>query len=350
MDQNLAVSSKTETISARIVFAGLLLLVVVGALVTYKTAGSLAVLEKVQSTGVFQPRFELIQSDQSSVLVSVLNRTFDYFSVVWIALLFGILISGAMRIFVSPAWLSKLFRGGSLRSQLTAGLAGAPLMLCSCCVAPIFTSVYGRSSRLAPSLALMLAAPALNPAALILTFMLFGGEIGITRLLASAVAVFVTGIIAEKFIRISPASCSIDQVEAASAKRGSVLLDFAVSSGKVALQTLPLIIIGVAISMLVAQWLPIETSILPSGIVIVLVSLISVLLAMPTFFEIPLALMMLAAGLPEGAAVAVLIAGPITNLPSLFTIGRSTGWKVPLTVAAIIWLIALGAGLSVNLF
>jgi len=49
-------------------------------------------------------------------------------------------------------------------------LAGAPLMLCSCCVAPIFTGVYERSARLGPSLGLMLAAPALNPAALILTF------------------------------------------------------------------------------------------------------------------------------------------------------------------------------------
>jgi uncharacterized membrane protein YraQ (UPF0718 family) len=70
-------------------------------------------------------------------------------------------------------------------------------MLCSCCVALIFASVYERSAR-CPSLGLMLAAPALNPVALILTFILFDYRIGAVRLGTGIAAVFFTGMIADR--------------------------------------------------------------------------------------------------------------------------------------------------------
>lgn len=342
--------SKT-TIDTRMIFTALLLLITVGALITYKTTASLAVLEKVQATGVLKPRFELIQSLSPSIWVDVLNKTFSYFSVVWIALLFGVLISGAVRVFVSPRWLIGLFGTGKLRTQFAAAAAGSPLMLCSCCVAPIFTSVYEKSSRLAPSLALMLAAPSLNPAALILTFILFGAKIGTVRLFVSALAVLVPGLLAENFVKIKPLACAVDVSETPSVKRSSLTIEFIVSCLKVALQTLPLIIIGVAISMFITEWLPVSgLGSAATGISIMLVALIAVLLAMPTFFEIPLALMMIAAGMPPGAAVAILIAGPATNLPSLLTIGRLTGWKVPVLVGFTVWALTVAAGLLVSLF
>jgi uncharacterized membrane protein YraQ (UPF0718 family) len=71
-------------------------------------------------------------------------------------------------------------------------------------------------------------------------------------------------------------------------------------------------------------------------------------LAMPTFFEIPLALLLLSIGAPTGAAVALMIAGPAINLPSLFTIGRSTNWKVSTAVALAIFVLAVVAGVLVN--
>jgi len=70
---------------------------------------------------------------------------------------------------------------------------------------------------------------------------------------------------------------------------------------------------------------------------------------MPTFFEIPLALVMLSAGAPAGAGVAMLIAGPAINLPSLFTIARSTNWRVAAAVALTIFAVAVAGGLLVSL-
>jgi uncharacterized membrane protein YraQ (UPF0718 family) len=333
-----------EMSRAGVVFGLLLLLVTVGGLVAYKAAGSLAVIGKVQATGALTPRFDLMTA-------GAFERTLSYFETVWPALLFGVLISGAVRAFVSPRWLAGLFGGGRVRSQVVAGLAGAPLMLCSCCVAPVFTSVYERSSRLAPSLALMLAAPSLNPAALFLTFLLFGGEFGAVRLAAAAACVLLTGTLAERVFRLNPAACPAG--EGAGVAGGGVVSlagSFARSSLKVAVQTVPLIIAGVFVSMLLARWLPVGWS--GSGpaqvLAVLVVAAVAVPLALPTFFEIPLAFLLVGAGMPEGAAVALLVAGPATNLPSLLTVGRSTDWRVCALVGAAVWATAAAAGLLVN--
>ena len=325
-------------------YALLSLLFIVGCLIAYKATASLAVIAKVQATGVLKPRFDITQAD-STIWAGAFGTTLSYFLVIWPALLFGIMISGAVRAFVSPRWLTRLFGEGRVRPQLVAGLAGAPLMLCSCCVAPVFTSVYERSSRLAPSLALMLAAPALNPAALLLTFMLFGGKVGAIRLLMSGAGVLAVGLLAERFIKVRPPACAVE--EALQMRRGSAINTFLSSCLKMALQTLPLIFAGVVTSMFVARWLPAggAGSRVADVLTLMIVALIAVPVAMPTFFEIPLAAILLAAGMPAGVAIAVLIAGPATNLPSLFTVARSTGWKVSALVAAAVWALAVLGGL-----
>lgn len=332
----------------KVIYAAALLLVIVGALLVYKGTAALAVIGKVQSTRAFQPRANVVPMPGNAAQVNVVARSMNYFLVIWPALLFGILISGAVRVLVPPRWLGRGLGSGRVRSQLVAGLAGAPLMLCSCCAAPVFSGLYERSSRLGPSLAVMLAAPSLNPAALILTFMLFDHRIALTRLVIAGLAVFLTGILIDKLFSLRP----IDSPTSDEESGRPVLTTFLRSCLQVAVRTLPLIAVGVLISMAIALWLPVGALASTGGqtVAIVFVALIAVPLAMPTFFEIPLALILLSAGAPPGAAVAMMIAGPAVNLPSLFTIARSTNWKIAGSVAFTIFVLAVAGGLLVSLF
>ena len=79
------------------------------------------------------------------------------------ALVFGILISAAVRISLSRTPLHRIFSGVTVHDQLAAALAGAALMLCSCCAAPMFPAVYQTTQKIELSLALVLAAASLNP-------------------------------------------------------------------------------------------------------------------------------------------------------------------------------------------
>src|SRR5438477_2806900 len=244
------------TSTTRAFYLVLPVLVIVGALIAYKSSAALAVIGKVSATGVFTPRGSIIPRVGASD-AGVLARTLSYFLLIWPAIVFGILISAAVSTFGSPQWLSRLLGRRSLRSQVFAGLAGAPLMLCSCCVAPIFTGVYERSARLGPSLGLMLAAPALNPAALILTFMLFDYKIGVTRAAASVAAVLFTGMIADRIFGRTEVHCDVDDWQ--SEGRPADFLHFLRACARVSLRLLPVIVIGVLASMIIAQMIPVPT-------------------------------------------------------------------------------------------
>ena len=341
-------NAESLTTTQRILYFALPTLIIVGVLIAYKSSTAMAVIAKVSVAGSLTPRGNVIPLVGASD-ASFLSRTLNYFQVIWPALFLGILIGGAVSTFVSPRWLLRALGTGSLRSQIVAGFAGAPLMLCSCCVAPIFTSMYERSARLGPSLALMLAAPALNPAALILTFMLFDYKIAAMRVTAGLVAVLFIGMIADKVIGQGRVPLEVDSISPNVSVR-SHLLRFIRSCVQITLRLIPAIVIGVLVSMIVAQWLPVGVLTSPHArlLAVIVVATFAVPLALPTFFEIPLAVVLLGLGAPMGAALAVLIAGPSINLPSLLSIMRSTNWKIAAMVAASIWVIAVASGLIAN--
>src|SRR5437899_153343 len=313
-----------------------------GGLVFYKTRTSLAVLRAVWQTGIINARPEVVSFGHQASAVDALHRSLNYVLVIWPALAFGILISAAVRAYVPADTWKRIFSARGSISQLRAGLAGAPLMLCSCCVAPIFGAVYENSSRLAPALTLMLASPALNPAALALTFMLFGPGIGAMRLILSVAGVAAIGPSVELlFPRV--------QVLAAPSelRNGAPKESFGQALYNVLVRTVPALIVGLLVSMILVQSLPAGAFAGGTSRVAAILSVatLAVPLALPTFLEIPLALSLLSAGLPTGAAVALLFAGPAINLPSLLATARIAGWKVAASVALFVWLIALAGGL-----
>lgn len=330
------------------VAGALLVLLLVGGLVTYKSSTALRQIARAQASGAIATRADVVPAGPSTSL-SVMARSTNYLTVIWQALAFGLLISAAVRAFIPAAAMARLFNGGPVREQLVAGVSGAPLMLCSCCVTPVFSSVYRRSSRLGPSLALMLAAPALNPAALVLTFILFSSGIAWTRLAMSLVAVFVgTAVVARIAGSGRGAPLPLDAAVDARPALGPIRR-YLESLLHISIRTVPLIIIGVVVSMWIADYLPMWIQ-SPSGSawMVAIVASIAVPLALPTFFEIPLAVALLAAGAPAGAAAALLFAGPAVNLPSLLTVGQVAGWRAMVLIASMVWLVAVAGGLAIG--
>jgi uncharacterized protein len=322
-------------------------LLIAGALFLYKASTSIRVLRATWSSGAIAARPEVVTFGQQVAAVGALDRFVNYFAVIWPALVFGVLIGAAVRAFVSPRWFAGIAIKKPLASQLTAGLAGAPLMLCSCCVAPVFTSVAEMSGRMAPALGLLLASPSLNPAALALTFMLFDTYVAAARLILALTAVLVIGPVVERLFRDAVYPRLHDRALVRESLEESALPTFLRSLAAVSLRTIPALIVGVLVSMLIVQSLPTGFLTSPGARIaaILITATLAVPLALPTFLEIPLALSLLAAGFPAGAAIALLFAGPAINLPSLLSIARVSGWKTAAMVALLIWILAAGGGL-----
>jgi uncharacterized membrane protein YraQ (UPF0718 family) len=328
-----------------------LLLLIVTALFYYKWGGSLRVLAAVGDTG------RLAVSPAKLFEGGLLAGTRFYFGKIWPALTYGILVGAAVRAAIPARWIRRWLGDGATRPTFLGVVVGAPLMLCSCCVTPIFSGLYERGARLGPALAVMLASPGLNVAALVLTFALLPMRVALLRLGAAALIVVGLPAIVGRVLdrpRADPPPAACD-VPASSADEADVdpsedmrPAALAVRFGKSILYmtaiTVPLIVVGVLLSGLI---MPYVTSLTATGVVITvaLVALVATCVALPTFFEIPIALMLLAAGAPVGAAVAFVVAGPIVNLASLFVLGRETRPRVAVSVAAGVWLVATVSGL-----
>jgi len=195
-----------ETKKVRARSLALLPLVIVAVLFIYKANASFNVLSSTWDSGSIAGKPNVVAFGRQVSTFSAIERLENYLLAIWPALLFGILIAAAVRAFVSPHLIVRLLGERSLPSQIRGALAGTPLMLCSCCVAPVFTTVAETSSRLAPAIGLMLASPSLNPAALTLTFMLFEPRIAVLRVLLAIGAVLIIGPVAERG-RAAPSKC-----------------------------------------------------------------------------------------------------------------------------------------------
>ncbi|MGH6876553.1 MAG: permease, partial [Rhizomicrobium sp.] len=108
---------------------------IVAGLLAYKGRGSLIAIHKVWLSGTLSTRGDVVTLGGAGGFLSAATHAANYLIVIWPALAFGVLISAAFRAFVPRDYLARFVSAGTLRAQLTAGAVGAPLMLCSCCVA-----------------------------------------------------------------------------------------------------------------------------------------------------------------------------------------------------------------------
>ena len=337
---------RPSTIISILLFVGL-----VAGLIGYKAQGGLKRISELQATGSLGLHPEALHRPPGQELIATGAQTLAYLKIVGPALLFGLLFSAAVHATISPRRLATLLGQGDLKPQLAAAAVGAPLMLCSCCVAPMFPAVYRRSQRLGPSLAFTLAAPALNPAALTFSFLLFPVAIAGTRLFMAVVLVVLASALVARIV--GPVQVRTPAVEGF-AETGDGVGDFIQAYFRslwyITVGTVPWILLGIWVSMIIANRLPIQTLAFggPKVLVLLVVATGALLLTMPSFFEIPLALSLLAVGAPAGAAVAVLIAGPAINLASLLVIARHSNWKVAALTAAAVWVTAVAGGLLIG--
>ncbi|MHB8419037.1 MAG: permease [Myxococcales bacterium] len=324
----------------------LLVLTAASSLVVYKSAGAMQSLAKAQATGALAAKARWIPIDDLPVWVRPLADAANYLSWVLIALVFGVAVGGLVRAALPERWLSRALGAKGAAGLAWGALLGAPLMLCSCCVSPVFDGSYTRTRRLGPSLALMFAAPGLNPADLTIVFLIFPRAIAFARLALSLVIVLgVSGILGRTFRQVEPAErCPVDDAQPSWRAFGRSL---GAALGDTLWRSLPAILVGALLSAAIMQGLPMASLAgagSPAVLVALAVAAVATLIALPTFGEIPIALALQLAHAPASAVVAMLVAGPIVNLPSLLVLRRTVSWKAASAVGLSVLTVAFAGG------
>lgn len=328
--------------------AGLALLAVpIAGLLFYKWPSAWERVAGVLGGAPFVPRAPAIPLESLDAWSRPFVAGVNYLLVVWPALAFGLVVSACVRAFLPGRWLERLVDRGTVGGQLAAAAAAAPLMLCSCCVAPIFGAVHARKRKFGPAAALLLGAPSLNPAALALTFVMFGSGVGATRAVMAVAAVLLVGPAVERLVGREGA-VSTSAAEPAE-PTGSVLGRLASAMGHTVERALPPVVLGVFLSAALTEHVDLNAvgGAIPPMLAAPLLALFVLPLALPTFFELPIGLALAAGGAPDGAVAAVLFAGPAINLPSLLSVARESSVRAAAALAAGVWIVASVVGVLV---
>ena len=248
-----------------------------------------------------------------------------------VGMTFSFLFGPAALTFLST--LRKRRTSSRYLNTLLGALTGVPLAVCTNCVAPIARGLYASGMSTESVLATMFASPALNVVVLAMTFVLFPLPIALLKLATVLFLIFVFVPLAAA--RQSEASkqilCVIDvpAAETWTEALTGTLTSYAKSFWYVFRVAFPLMILAAALGALVVEMVPqqgLATQASVAGIIVV--AIISTFLPVPMAFDVAIAYIAMAKGVPLPYVAAILCTLGIVSVYSLSVVGKTISWKV----------------------
>jgi len=268
------------------------------------------------------------------------------------SLLLGLLVAGILRVFLRRDRITKsLGRPGPL-SSARAALLGVPMPLCSCGVVPAAVTLRREGASPGAATSFLVTTPETGIESVILTAGMLGWAVAAVKVIASVVAGFVSGVVVDA-IRPGAGTPPVDPSGGACTREeeaaGPIARLWRYSFGVMLRDLYGVLVIGTVVSAILGTFLPAGSL---EGVPWVrgpLGLLAALALGIPLYVcstaSVPLAASLVHAGLPTGAAVVFLMAGPATNAASLGAVRKTMGSRVLAIYLSSIVLFSLLAGL-----
>lgn len=284
-------------------------------------------------------------------------------------ILFGLLVSGLLRVFLSPRSVAAHLGQGRFRSVFKAALIGIPLPLCSCGVLPAAATLRKQGANKGATAAFLISTPESGVDSIAITWALLDPIMTVARPLAAFATAAAAGI-TENLLgsgqaggRVKPdLSCPVDGCCLGEAcppeeharhhsltEKLAAGLRFAVTAvwGDIASWFFLGLILAGAITALVPE--NAVGSFLGGGLGSMLLMLaVGIPLYICATASTPIAAALILKGVSPGAALVFLLAGPATNVTSLTVLVRILGKRATAIYLAMIGLCAVLFGLAVD--
>jgi uncharacterized membrane protein YraQ (UPF0718 family) len=220
-------------------------------------------------------------------------------------------------------------------NTLFGAAVGAPLAVCTNCIAPIARGFFASGMSTESVLAAMFASPALNVVVLAMTFALFPISVALLKLFTVLFLIFVF----VPFIVSKPgAAASLQSIECAielpvSETWGQALVatirSYFANFWYIARVALPLMLLAAFLGAFVVEILPQQALFVPvSFFGILAVAIISTFLPVPMAFDVAIAYILMAKGVPLPYCVTILCTLGIISIFSLSIVGKTASWKI----------------------
>ena len=315
----------------------------------------------------------------------------------------ALLIAGGIAVLINKKSILKYLGDDAKKhiSYLVASVSGAVLAVCSCTILPLFAGIRKRGAGLGPAITFLFSGPAINVAAIFLTMNVLGIKIGIARVIFAIMLSILVGLTMTFIFREKTEKGKLlipdDDIKVSSRhivlffvsllgilvingltinqnyKYGAMvilalLLTFIVAfkftkevrnrwleeSWNFSKLILPLLFIGVFIAGFVMPLLPEEliTNIVGNNTLIgnTIASIFGAFMYFSTLTEIPILQALIAKGMHQGPALALLLAGPSLSLPNMLVIRSVLGNKKTAVYVVLVIVYSTIAGFLFGLF
>lgn len=237
-------------------------------------------------------------------------------------LLIGAAVAGALHVLLPAGFLARQLRGTG--GVVKAVALGVPLPLCSCGVIPAGIGLKRDGAEDGPALAFLIATPQTGVDSILVSAGLLGWPFALFKVGAAVVTGVVGGLGVQAFDGSGAAAAApAPQHEAARSTRA-----FFEHSLQIIHSIWGWLVIGIVGSAAITVLVPPEVF-AAIGLSGPFAPLLVLLVALPLYVcavaSVPLAAGLVAAGMPVGAALVFLMAGPATNLATIGAIGKAFG-------------------------
>ena len=284
-----------------------------------------------------------------SIFIQILNVIQDEILNMWWFFLLSILLVGVIKGYKLDLRIRESINRAGFWGIPIAVAVGMVSPLCACGILPIVISLAMMGTPLAPLMALLVTSPVMGPDALLLTYRGLGGDWAMMKLvgagilgLSSGVLVLwlqKTGYLAVDMVRLTPVykedgslapAAEIGAAHGIKVKRMQVVprdsrlrfifdrtIDAGLFVGKYLL--LAIILEAIIVTLVPVSWI---TFLVGQQSVQSLFAAALIGLPLPTnqIPIIPILAGLLERGIDNGAALTLLLAGPVTSLPAIFAL------------------------------
>ncbi len=304
-----------------------------------------------------------------SFWIEALRAAWDIYQQAAFYILFGLLVGGMLKVFLSPAAIAAHLGTGRVSSVFKAALLGIPLPLCSCGVLPAAATLKKQGANNGAVTAFLISTPESGVDSLALTWALLDPLMTIARPLAAFLSAFVAGL-AENLLnppvsggRPQPdLSCTVDGCCSGGACEPEVhwrhhsfpaKLKSGVrfAAGELWGDLVGWFFLGILLAGVITVLVPdaFITRYLGGGFSsMLLVLLLGIPLYICATASTPIAAALILKGVSPGTALVFLLAGPATNITSLSVLVGLLGKRASLLYLLSIAAVSVACGLLLD--
>ena len=256
----------------------------------------------------------------------------DFFHAAWLVLLdlapwllLGALVAGVLHVLLPAGFLKRQFTGAL--GVVKAVVFGVPLPLCSCAVIPVGLSLKQGGAGNGATVAFLISTPQTGVDSVLVSASFLGWPFALFKVASAAVTGLFGGWWTDRERQFSlPIVATHATVSNHTVRPGRTLIDHSVELLRSIWRWL---VFGVIVSAAITAYVPSDALSDLSAEHSFAAMVVTLLIALPLYVcataSIPIAAALVASGLPAGAALVFLMAGPATNVATIGAVFRALG-------------------------